>query len=384
VTATQVVLIVIAGWTALSVVTAVVLLPLLRASSRSAELMERAAARAHEPSTRAVSALRETGYFGIVLERLVLHASTIFGADEVCVFGRDPRTRDEALVLIQGAGVDPELIGRRLTIEWDPMVAALACGRPLAIRGELWPAWQAELDSGEPAHSAAIAPVWFGGRMQGAVSVIHRREGERPGVSALGLLGELAELVGRVLAHTERRQLSAADPQPEIDALLATRLRIEPSANSKGAEVAALARRLADDIGLGGPGLIELELGARLYDIGKLRVPFHILRKTGELTSSELELLRLQQLWATEMVARIPGLEAIALIVRHCHERWDGLGYPDGLARERIPLASRIIALADALSSTTSLHPTEVGSRFDPDLAARLERTELLGSQAVA
>ena len=60
--------------------------------------------------------------------------------------------------------------------------------------------------------------------------------------------------------------------------------------------------------------------------------------------------------------ARIPGLEAIALIVRHCHERWDGLGYPDGLAGERIPLASRIIALAEAICAATSLHPAEVGT----------------------
>lgn len=372
-TATQIVLIVIAGWTSLSVVTALVLLPLLRASSRSDELMERAAAEAAEPAGNPLPALRESGYLGIVLERLVLHASTIFGADEVCVFGRDRRGRDESLVLIQGAGVDPELIGWPLTIEWDPMVAALACGRPLAIRGELWPAWQGELDRGEPVHSAAIAPVWFGGRMQGAVSVIHRREDDAPGVPALPLLGELAELTGRVLAHTDRRQLSAADPQPEVDALLATRRRLDEDVNGRGRDVAAVARRLGEDLGLGGPDLIELDLGARLHDIGKLRVPFQILRKTGPLTSAELELLRLQQLWAAEMIARIPGLEAISLIVRHCHERWDGLGYPDGLAGERIPLASRIIALAEAICSATSLHPTEVGTRFDPGLAARSE-----------
>jgi GAF domain-containing protein len=350
--------------------TAQAILRLLRPASRSGE---RTAAEAADQAGSPLPALRQSGYLGIVLERLVLHASTIFGADEVCVFGRDRRGRDEALVLIQGAGVDPELIGRPLTIEWDPMVAALACGRPLAIRGELWPAWQGEHDRGEPVQSAAIAPVWFAGRMQGAVSVIHRREEDPPGVPALALLGELAELTGRVLAHTDRRLLSAADPQPELDALLATRRRLDGNANGHAPDVAAVARRLGEDLGLGGADLIEIELGAQLHDIGKLRVPFQILRKTSPLTSAELELLRLQQVWAAEMIARIPGLEAISLIVRHCHERWDGLGYPDGLEGERIPLASRIVALAEALCSATSLHPTEVGTRFDPRLAARIE-----------
>ena len=85
--------------------------------------------------------------------------------------------------------------------------------------------------------------------------------------------------------------------------------------------------------------------------------------------------------------SRIPGLEAIALIVRHCHESWDGRGYPDGLAGTRIPLASRIIALADTYASMTAPRPQGraldpatalcdlsalAGKAFDPDLTARL------------
>ena len=379
-TAAEIVLGALSGWTALSLVAAVALFPLLRAASRS-DVVERArrAGPAGAPAPPA-SALRESGYVGIVLERLVLHACTVFDADEVCVFGYDRRARGEALVLVQGAGVDPDLVGRRLTIEWDPMVAALACGRPIAIPGELWPAWQGGLERGEPVRSAAIAPVWFGGRMQGAVSVIHRGEGPEPALRALAGLGELAELAGRVLWQTEHRQLSVVDPRPEIDALLAMVARTGSAEAGRAEEVAAVARRLADEAGLGGPDLIELELAARLHDVGRLRTPARVLRPTGELTSSERELLRLQPLWAAELVARIPGLEAVALIVRHCHERWDGTGYPDGLAGERIPLASRMVAVARAASTSTSPVP----GAFDPNLVARLERTALTSTRAAA
>ena len=378
-----VVLLVIAGWAALSVVTAFVIVPLLRASKRADALVERAAAdRPRRDLTGPASSLRGSGYLGIVLERLVLHACTIFAADEVCVFGQDRRARGDGLVLLQGAGVDPELLGRRLTIDWDPMVAALACGRPIAIPGELWPAWQEGLETGERVRSAAIAPVWFGGRMQGAVSVIHRGGRDARGVADLGPLGELAELVARVLSHTERRQLSAADPQPEIDALLATAARAESGADRRAAAVASTARWLADDLGLCGPDLIELELAARLHDVGRLRTPSRVLSGNGELTASERELLRLQPLWGAEMVARIPGLEAIALVVRHCHERWDGSGYPDGLIGERIPLASRIVALAGAVASGAAIGLGPSAGAFDPFLVARVEPAAFAGSRA--
>jgi HD-GYP domain-containing protein (c-di-GMP phosphodiesterase class II) len=72
-------------------------------------------------------------------------------------------------------------------------------------------------------------------------------------------------------------------------------------------------------------------------------------------------------------VGRIPGLEAAALIVRHSRERWDGLGYPDGLAGEAIPLASRIVAISEAVWSLSPRELDELsGMRFDPELAARV------------
>ena len=360
-----IVLVALAGWAVVSALSTIALLPLLRIVARSES--------GDEPGTPArPSALRDSGYLGIVMERLVLHASTIFGADQVCVFGRDPRTRDDALVLVQGAGVNPDLIGRPLTVDWDPLVAALACGRPLAVRGDLWPAWEGELGSDRPARSAAIAPVWFGGRIQGALSLTHRRDGLALDVDALSLLGELAELAGRVLAHTEGRQLSVADAQPEIDALTAALARTAPGAAAFDAEVAGIACRLGDELGLGEADLLEVELAARLRNVGRLRVPPHILRGAGPVTPGERDLLRLQPLWGAEMVAQIPGLEAVALIVRLAHERWDGSGYPEGLVGERTPLASRIVALSAAVAAA----PLELDARarngFDPELVARV------------
>jgi hypothetical protein len=371
------VLLAIGAWTALSVVTFVAVTPLLRMAGRELRHARAGDTSESRPSGAAAiepaSALRESGYLGIVLERLALHATTIFGADQVCVFGRDQRVREDRLVLVQGTGVSPDLIGRRLDIHWDPMVAALACGRPLAMPGRLWPVWEGDADT-NIVRSAAMAPVWFGGRLQGAIGLTHHRDGHRLDMQGLARLGRFAELVGQALAHTDGRELSVADPQPEIDGLLAALERTVPRFAGIGEEVAWLARLLAEDLGIGEPDLLELDLAARLSRVGRIRMPPDTAGPPGAWTEADRELLRLEPLWGADMVARIPGLEAVALIVRHTWERWDGRGHPDGLAGERIPLASRLISVADACRTAPPAARFEelAGRSHDPHLVARL------------
>ena len=121
---------------------------------------------------------------------------------------------------------------------------------------------------------------------------------------------------------------------------------------------------------------------AQLHDIGKLAVPDSILLKPGPLDASEWEVVRQHTLAGERIVGRVPGLDVVADAVRASHERWDGLGYPDGLAGHEIPLAARIVAVADAYAAMTTpdrpyrepLSPAEAedevircaGTQFDP------------------
>jgi diguanylate cyclase (GGDEF)-like protein len=121
---------------------------------------------------------------------------------------------------------------------------------------------------------------------------------------------------------------------------------------------------------------------AQLHDIGKLAVPDSILLKPGPLESSEWEVVRQHTLAGERIVGRVPGLDGVADAVRASHERWDGLGYPDGLSGHEIPLAARIVAVADAYAAMTTpdrpyrdpVSPAEAvdeiircgGSQFDP------------------
>jgi two-component system cell cycle response regulator len=121
---------------------------------------------------------------------------------------------------------------------------------------------------------------------------------------------------------------------------------------------------------------------AQLHDIGKLAIPDSILMKPGPLDESEWEVVRQHTLAGERIVGRVPGLDAVADAVRASHERWDGGGYPDGLAGHDIPLAARIVSVADSYAAMTTpdrpyrtpLSPEEAeeevircaGTQFDP------------------
>jgi HD-GYP domain-containing protein (c-di-GMP phosphodiesterase class II) len=129
----------------------------------------------------------------------------------------------------------------------------------------------------------------------------------------------------------------------------------------------------------------EIEFGFLLHDIGKLAIPDAILYKPGALTDEERALMARHPAIGAEMVSGIEFLADAAAIVRSHHERWDGDGYPDGLAETDIPLAARVFAVADVFDALTTDRPyrpastlpvaramilDETGMHFDPDVAA--------------
>jgi putative nucleotidyltransferase with HDIG domain len=123
---------------------------------------------------------------------------------------------------------------------------------------------------------------------------------------------------------------------------------------SHAEEVVALCDAIARRLQLPPATVRELETAARLHDLGKIGVPDVILHKPGRLTPAEWEVMRRHPGWGAEALASVPGGAGVAAAVRGHHERWDGRGYPDELSGEEIPIASRIIAVADAWHAMTS------------------------------
>ena len=124
---------------------------------------------------------------------------------------------------------------------------------------------------------------------------------------------------------------------------------------SHSRDVVELVVSVADRLGLDSRDRQRAEFAALLHDVGKVKIPAEIINKPGALDDSEWELMKTHTVLGEQMLERIGGLLGeVGRIVRSCHERWDGTGYPDALAAERIPLAARIVCACDAWSAMTT------------------------------
>jgi two-component system, cell cycle response regulator len=189
----------------------------------------------------------------------------------------------------------------------------------------------------------------------------------------------------RMYANKSRERASAGNQSRDV--LLSALREAEPGLHEHLTGVANLAVAVADELGVDAEVRDEVRRAAELHDVGKMAIPDAILSKPGPLDPSEWEFIRKHTLIGERIIAAAPALVPIARLVRSSHERWDGGGYPDGLAGGAIPLGSRIVCACDAFDAMRSDRPYSVamlperaleeiergaGSQFDPEVAGAL------------
>jgi diguanylate cyclase (GGDEF)-like protein/putative nucleotidyltransferase with HDIG domain len=303
----------------------------------------------------AVEELRDT--FGY--ERIVVH-----------------RVDGEDLVAIAGDGV-----GRRTHIDGGGGAPARA-----ARSGE------AVLEGGRTASELAT-PVRVDGEPWGVLE-LGRADRGRFDFDDLLYADTIAAAIGAAL-HRSKLYAELEGTFMRTLAVLSDALEAKDSYTAAHArEVAELATRVGRALGMGPDDLRRLSYAALLHDIGKIAVRTEILQKPGPLEPEEYEEMKAHTVVGAEMLERIPYFAGVHPLVRSSHERWDGAGYPEGLAGEEIPMGARVICACDAFHAMTSDRPyrsamddgaaieelrLNAGSHFDPEVIDAL--VELLDEE---
>ena len=216
--------------------------------------------------------------------------------------------------------------------------------------------------------------------LQGAVRQLNERVAALDDLSTAN--GQLTDTLHRLQSELNESYLRA------LSALMKTIDVRDGYTALHGDEVTRIALAIAQRMGLE-PALIDvIKSYGPLHDIGKIGIPDAILQQSGPLNAEETAVSRQHTVFGESIIAPLhPGLEALATFRSH-HERWDGRGYPDGLAGTAIPLSARILTVADAYHAMIAEEPhagprpraqaaremmAEAGTAFDPDIVGVLE-----------
>jgi len=187
--------------------------------------------------------------------------------------------------------------------------------------------------------------------------------------------------------HDSKSSRSDPGRQQAHDVLLGVLGELGNDLGQHVRRVAVLALKVGLQLGISRKAREDVVVAAHLHDIGKLAIPDCILDKTGPLDDEEWAAMREHTLLGERILAAAPGLRGGAALVRSSHERWDGGGYPDGLAAWSIPLGARIVTVCDAYDAMTSDRPyavarapesalaelrADAGTQFDPGVVEAL------------
>src|SRR5688500_6778164 len=229
-------------------------------------------------------------------------------------------------------------------LSFDFAGSALRAGLVLGLRPNSqvrMMAWVWGVDAALTPIAFLIAMVAFGA--PAAVFVV---------LPLLGLLGFLAQERKRridyalELGHAHRGTAFLLGDVIEAD---------DAYTGSHSRDVVDLVVAVSLELGLDPSAQRDAELTALLHDVGKIRIPAEIINKPGKLTDEEWAVMKTHTIEGEQMLEKIGGLLGrVGRLVRSCHERWDGGGYPDGLAGEETPLVARIVCCCDAFSAMTT------------------------------
>jgi HD-GYP domain-containing protein (c-di-GMP phosphodiesterase class II) len=238
--------------------------------------------------------------------------------------------------------------------------------------------------------SVVCVPMTLRHKVNGIIVVLKRSLGDAFGRAEIKLLEEVAgqaamaveqaNLFAKVRAYASELELSY---DTTLKALIAALDAKDAATEGHSERVAKLTVAIAREMDVPGEKLVDIERGALLHDVGKIGVPDAVLRKPRTLSRREWQTMQRHPLLAGVLVSKVGFLEGALPILLYHHERYDGRGYPFGLAGDRIPVEARIFAVVDAYDAMTSDRPYRKAMSHEDAIAEIVANAETQFDPAV-
>lgn len=313
-----------------------------------------------------------------------------------------PDEGGECLRVLASRGLPPEAAASRIAIEGSVAGLVFEQDGLLMVGAEsersVLPTAAGRYET--PSFAVVRVPLMARGEPLGVLTATEKEEGteftarDRKLLEGLSAVSASALLNCRFHARIKEQMLST------IRALASAVDAKDHYTHDHSSRVAAYCVAMAERMGVAdAERLHRIELAGLLHDIGKIGVPDGILNKRGRLTEEEMTVVRAHVVIGARIVGCVPDLGEVSKAILHHHERYDGAGYPEGLAGERIPFASRLIAVADTYDSLTTDRPYRAGAPastalaeltrcsgrdFDPKMVAAMQRVIREGERGAA
>ncbi len=228
-----------------------------------------------------------------------------------------------------------------------------------------------------------LVPFNIRNEIFGVLSVSGEARGQHIGEEAIFLLHLLAERASLTVENLLLYDSLTMNLYATLRALVRSLEAKDPYTKLHSQRVTRIAVELAGFMGVGEEEIEVLDFAGHLHDIGKIGIRDQVLMKPGRLTREEYEIIKAHPVIGEEIVSHLGLMTQARAIIRHHHERWDGHGYPDGLAGDESPRMARILAISDTYDAITTDrpyrkgHPPEAaleeivknsGTQFDPDV----------------
>ena len=318
---------------------------------------------------------------GEILQRTAEQAATILGSPKTIVWLQEPETGFLLPEAVSGYSDDERRKVLDLVFPEELVGMLAAADEPFVM----WPGdHDGAADEVSGVLTSAVAPLKLEGGRLGCIAATAPALGDYEfSQRKMRLLEGIADQAKMALNNAHNFETLETTFLSTVEALANALETKDEYTSSHTRSIVDMSLEVGAAMGMDAKALKTLEMGALFHDIGKIGIPSQILLKPGPLTDEERAVMKTHPELGERILAPIERLGCVRTVVRHCHEHFDGRGYPDGLAGEEIPLESRIILVCDAFDAMTTDRPyrdrlsveeacsrlrESAGTQFDPTI----------------